>query len=188
MSKIIFIFFLLSICSRVIFPQSRFNAGASFNIGIPTVSLSDLTKTGIGGSAIGEFAINENISTTLTASYHNFPGKSEGFAFQGNVFSFSVNAIPVMSGVRYYFSPELFGTVETGVHFIRAIADIYDVYSTEKVSTKYEAKFAGSLGAGYRYRLAEPSVFEISGLYQLVKDDLNSFAIKIGIIILLDNI
>ena len=181
-----FIFFILITTS--IFAQSRFNAGASFNIGFPTGSFSDLAKTGIGGSAIGEFTFNEKLSITLSASYQNFPGKGEGFAVQGEVYDFSVNAIPVLAGVRYYFSQEIFGTFEAGVHFLRVTADIYDVYSEEKISTDYEAKYGGGIGAGYRYRLAEPSVLEISGNYQLVQDELNSISLRIGILILLDNI
>jgi hypothetical protein len=171
-----------------IFSQSRFNAGASFNIGFPSSALANLAETGIGGSAIGEFAFSEQVSAILSASYQNFPGKGEGFAAGGSVYDFSVNSIPVLAGVRYYFSPEFFGVVKAGVNFLRVTADIYEVYSEEKVSTDYEAKFAGEIGAGYRYRLAEPSVLEISGNYQLVQDNYNSFSIRIGILILLDNI
>jgi hypothetical protein len=177
--------FLLTIS---LYSQSKFNAGASFNIGFPAASFSDLAKTGIGGSAIGEFAFSEQVSVTLSASYQNFPGEGEGFAVEGEVYDFSVNAIPVLAGVRYYFSKEFFGTLEAGVHFLRVTADIYDVYSEEKISTDYEAKYGGGIGAGYRYRLAEPSVFEISGAYQIVQDELNSFSLRIGILILLDNI
>ena len=188
MSMKYFITLLIIMVNTVIFSQSRFNAGASFNIGFPTGSFSDLAKTGIGGSAIGEFTFSEKVSATLSASYQNFPGNGEGFAVGGNVYDFSVNSIPVLAGVRYYFSPEFFGTFEAGVHFIRVSADIYDVYSEEKISTDYKAKYGGGFGAGYRYRLAEPSVFEFSGNYQLVQDDFNSFSLRIGILILLDNI
>ncbi len=93
-----------------------------------------------------------------------------------------------MAGVRYYFSQEFFGTFEAGVNFLRVSADIYDVYSEEKISTDYKAKYGGGIGAGYRYRLAEPSVLEISGNYQFVQDEFNSFSLRIGILILLDNI
>jgi len=179
---------LIILLSTSIFAQSRFNAGASFNIGFPTGTFSDLAKTGIGGSAIGEFAFNEKVSATLSASYQNFPGKSESFAIQGKVIDFSVNSIPILAGVRYYFSPEFFGVFEAGVNFLRVSADIYEVYSEEKVSTDYEAKYGGGIGVGYRYKLAEPSVLEISGNYQLVQDNFNSFSIRVGILILLDNI
>jgi hypothetical protein len=178
---------LIILVNTVIFSQSRYNAGASFNIGFPSSVLANLAETGIGGSVIGEFAFSEKISATLSASYQNFPGKGDGFAVQGEVYNFSVNAIPVLTGVRYYFSQEFFGTFEAGVHFLRVTADIYDVFSEEKISTDYEAKFGGGIGFGYRYRLAEPSLLEISSNYQLVQDNYNSFSIRIGILILLDN-
>jgi hypothetical protein len=188
MSKKYFVTLIFILLNTVAFSQSRFNAGASFNIGFPTGSFSNLAKTGIGGTAIGEFAFNEKVSVNLSASYQNFPGKGEGFAAQGEVYDFSVNAIPVLAGVRYYFSQEFFGTFEAGVNFLRVSADIYDVYSEEKISTDYKAKYGGGIGAGYRYRLAEPSVLEISGNYQFVQDEFNSFSLRIGILILLDNI
>ena len=184
----IYLYLSIFLFTMSTFSQSRFNAGASFNIGFPTGSFSDIAKTGIGGSAIGEFAFSEKLSITLSASYQNFPGKGEGFAVQGEVYDFSVNAIPVLAGVRYYFSEEFFGSIETGVHFLRVTADIYDIYSEEKVSTDYKAKFGGGIVAGYRYRLAEPSVLEVSGAYEIVEDEFNSFLIRIGILILLDNI
>ena len=184
----IYLYLSIFLFTMSTFSQSRFNAGASFNIGFPTSTFSDLAQTGIGGSAIGEFAFNKKISVILSASYQNFPGKGEGFAVQGEVYDFSVNAIPVLAGVRYYFSDEFFASIETGVHFLRVTADIYDIYSEEKVSTNYKAKFGGGVGTGYRYRLAEPSVLEVSGAYQIVEDEFNSFLIRIGILILLDNI
>lgn len=181
----VFSIFLINTC---VIAQSKFNAGASFNIGVPSSSLANISQTGIGGSAIFEFAFSEQLSAILSASYQNFPGKGEGFAAGGSVYDFSVNSIPVFAGVRYYFSTEFFGVVEAGVNFLRVTADIYEVYSEEKVSTDYEAKYGGGIGIGYRYRLAEASVFELSGGYQLVQDSYNSFIIKAGFIVFLDNI
>ena len=188
MNRKYFLLIILFSLSAIVHSQSKFNAGASFNIGFPASSLSNIAKTGIGGSAIGEFAFSNQVSVTLSASYQNFPGKSEGVAYQGNVYDFSVNSIPVMAGVRYYFSNEFFGMLEAGVNFLRVSADIYDVYSNEKISTDYQSKFGGSIGIGYRYRLAEPSVFELSGVYHYVQDNYNSFSLNFGVIILLDNI
>ncbi|MCW8804427.1 MAG: DUF3575 domain-containing protein [Ignavibacteriaceae bacterium] len=187
LSKIYFFLFIF-IITTTLFSQSRFNAGASFNIGFPTGSFSDLAKTGIGGSAIGEFAFSEKLSATLSVSYQNFPGNSEGIAYQGKVIEFSVNSIPLMAGIRYYFSNEFFGMLEAGADFLRVSADIYDVYSNEKISTDYQTKYGGGIGAGYRYRLADASVLEISGLYQLIEDDFNSFSLRIDILVLIDNI
>ena len=183
-----YLLLLLLLSASTLTAQNKFNAGASFNIGFPSNSLVDLTETGIGGSVIGEYVFSENVSVMLSASYQNFPGISEGIAVQGKVINFSVNSIPILAGVRYYFSPEFFGLVDAGVNFLRATADIYQVYTEEKISSDYKARFAGEVGAGYCYKLADPSVFEISGAYQIVKDSYNSFSLKLGILILLDNI
>ena len=171
-----------------IFPQNQFNAGASFNIGFPTGSFAELAKTGVGGSIIGEYTFSEKVSALLSVSYQNFPGNVGRIAYQGSTIDFSVNAIPILAGVRYYFSPEFFGTIEVGADFVRVTADIYNVYSEEKISSDYQTKYCGLIGAGYRYRMAEASVLELSGIYQLVEDDLNSFALQIGILVLLNNI
>lgn len=168
--------------------QIRLNTGASFNIGIPTGSFSDLVETGIGGSVIGELIFSEKFSATISGSYQNFPGKGEGYAVQGKVIDFSVNSIPVLAGVRYYFANNFFGFADAGVNFIRVTADIYNLYTEQKVSTDYEAKYAGGIGIGYRYQLAAPSVFELTGAYQLAEDEFNSFVLRLGILILLDNI
>jgi hypothetical protein len=184
----IYITLFIFIITAPLFSQSRFNAGASFNMGFPIGSFSDLAKTGIGASAIGEFALSEKVSAILSASYQNFPGNSEGIAYQGKVIDFSVNSIPLMAGLRYYFSQEFFGMLEAGVDFLKVSANIYDLYSNEKISTDYQTKYGGGIGVGYRYRLAEASVLEMSGLYQLVEDDFNSVNLRVGILILLDNI
>ena len=67
-------------------------------------------------------------------------------------------------------------------------ANVSDLYDEEQYSTDYEAKFGGGIGAGYRNNLSEQSVFELSALYQVVEDDYNSFALRFGILILLDQL
>ena len=176
---------LLSIST---FSQSRFNAGASFNIGFPIGSFNEVANTGVGGSAIGEYAFNQKISATVSVSYQNYPGDFPLYALQGKVINVSLNSVPVLIGVRYYFLKELFGILEGGVHFFRVDTDVSDLYSNEVYSTKYKAKYGGGIGAGYRYRLAQQSVLEFTGIYQFVKDNFNSFSLKLGVLILLDSI
>lgn len=188
MQKIYLTLSLLVLISYSCYSQSQFSTGASFNLGFPTGSFSDIAKTGIGGTAIFEYNFIEKLSAILSASYQNFPGNSEGIAVQGMVIDFSVNSIPVMAGVRYYFSNEFFGTAEAGVNLLRVSADIYDVYTEKKVSTDYQTKYAGEVGAGYRYKLAEASAFEFIGLYQFVEDDFNSIVLRLGLMIFLDHI
>ena len=179
---------LLILISFSSFPQSRFNAGVSLNLGIPVGSFNEVANTGIGGSIIGEYTFNQKISTTLSVSYQNYPGDFGLYAIQGKVIDVSLNSIPVLAGLRYYLAEEFFGTLEVGVHFFRVDADVSDLYSDEVYSTKYQPKYGGGIGAGYNYRLAKASVLELSGNYQIVEDDFNSFRVRLAILILLDNI
>ena len=170
------------------FAQSKFITGASFNIGFPSGSFADIATTGIGGSIIGEYAFDEKISSTLSVSYQNFPGEIPDIAVQGVVIDISVNSIPVLAGIKYFFSKDFFGTLEAGAHFVKVNVNISDLYNEEQYPTDYEAKFGGGIGAGYRNNLSEQSVFELSALYQVVEDDYNSFALRLGILILLDKL
>jgi hypothetical protein len=188
MKKFILLTSILLLFSALSFSQSKFNAGASFNLGFPIGTFSDVAKTGIGGSLIGEYVASSRVSVTLSVSYQNFPGDFNKFAVGGKTYDVSVNSIPLLAGARYYFTPTFFGMIETGAHFFRVSADVSDVYNKEKLSTDYDTKFGAGAGAGFRYQLAEQSVFELSGIFNYVTDDLNSISVRATILILLDKL
>jgi len=184
-------YFILSIFMFPIFAtlaQGNFVAGASFNVGFPTGQFSEQAKTGIGGSLMGEYFFSNKFSTTLSVSYQNYPGDFPELAVQGQVIDASFNSIPVVAAARYYFQGGAFTTVELGCYFFRLNIETSDIYSDERYSSDYQAKFGGSLGLGYRFDLSDQSAMDLMGVYQLVEDDLNSFALRLGIMIFLDKI
>jgi hypothetical protein len=182
------ILFIILISSISILSQSKFVAGASFNVGFPTGSFSNDAKTGIGGSIIGEYFINKNFSTLLTVSYQNFPGNFPQVAVQGMVLDASFNSIPVVAAGRYYFGEGAFAALELGCYFFRLSVDASDLYNDERYKSEYQAKFGGALDLGYRFNLSEQSAMEFTGAYQIVQDDFSSFALRLGILIYLDRI
>jgi hypothetical protein len=186
MKKLILL--LVIIPSIIICSQSKFVAGASFNVGFPTGSFSQDATTGIGGSIIGEYFINKNFSTLLTVSYQNFPGNFPQVAVQGMVLDASFNSIPVVAAGRYYFGEGAFAALELGCYFFRLSVDASDLYSDERYKSEYQAKFGGALDLGYRFNLSEQSAMEFTGAYQIVQDDFSSFALRLGILIYLDRI
>ena len=99
-----------------------------------------------------------------------------------------VNSIPLLAGARYYLSESFFGILESGVHFYRVSADVSDIYNKEQLSTDFAAKFGAGAGAGFRYKLAEQSVFEFAGIFNYVTDDFNSIALRAAVLILLDKL
>lgn len=186
--RLVIIISLLIAHNPLIFSQSGFSTGASFNIGFPVGAFNDIAKTGIGGSAIAEYGFNNEFSATFSISIQSFGTKVPRFATGGSAIDLSITSIPVLLGVRYYFTPAIFLMAEGGTHFFRANADIYKVYNKQQLSTDYEAKFGAGLGGGIRYRIAYASLLEFSGVYQYVTDDLNSIALRISVMILLNNI
>jgi hypothetical protein len=186
MKKLILLFVIIS--SIIIYSQSKFVAGASFNVGFPTGPFSYNATTGIGGSLIGEYFFNKNISTMLTVSYQNFPGNFPEVAVQGMVLDASFNSIPVVAAGRYYFGEGAFAELELGCYFFRLSVDASDLYNDERYKSDYEAKFGGALDLGYRFNLSEQSAMEFTGAYQIVQDNFSSFALRLGILLYLDKI
>ena len=182
------ILFLVILSTILIHGQNKWVAGASFNVGFPTGTFSNDAKTGIGGSLIGEYFFNKNFSLVLAASYQNYPSKFSETAVQGVVLNASFNSIPVVFGGRYYIKNGLYTTIELGSYFFRISVDASNYYSKEKYSTDYQAKFGGAFGIGYRFDLSAQSAMDLSGVYQIVEDDLNSISLRLGILIYLDTI
>ncbi len=183
------IILLVPVLSSIsIFAQSKFVAGASFNVGFPTGSFANEAETGIGGSIIGEYFFSNEFSATLSVSYQNYPGNFPELAVQGKVLDVSINSIPVVAGGRYYIKEGFFTTIELGSYFFRINVEESDLYTDDKYSSDYEAKFGGGFGLGYRFNLSEQSAMEFDGVYQIIQDDLNSVALRLGILIYLDKI
>ncbi|NNJ53823.1 MAG: outer membrane beta-barrel protein, partial [Ignavibacteriaceae bacterium] len=113
MKKFLLLLSLLMLLSLDSFSQSKFNAGAYFNLGFPIGSFSDVAKTGTGGSLFGEYVVSSPVSITLAVSYQNFPGDFNKFAVGGKTYDVSVNSIPILAGIRYYFDEMFFGILET---------------------------------------------------------------------------
>lgn len=186
-NKLIFVFLFFT-AFTLTFGQSKFNGGASFNLNIPIGSFNDYAKTGIGGSIIFEYVFNEKISATVLGSYNSFNSEIPLLAVGGATYKISITSIPVLAGIRYYFNPNAFGIVIVGSTFLRANADVSNIYSKEKLSTDYNSKISAGIGGGFRTNLSEQSVFEISGVYQYVQDDFSTISLSASVIILFGNL
>jgi hypothetical protein len=183
-TKLIFLSIVVFFVSEN-FSQSKFNVGASFNIGNPIGDFYDIAKTAIGGSINSEYVFSDNISATFAVYYYSYSSKIPTIAIDGSTFDFSVEAIPVILGLKYFHNKSFFGTVEAGVHIMRVKAD---VYLGDNLSTDFETKFGAGFGLGYRIQLAEASLVEVTGVYQYVQDDLSSISLRATILVLLGNL
>jgi len=186
--RIFFILILSFTVSTLIYSQSKFNIGASFNVNIPVGGFYNIAKTGIGGSILGEYVFSEKISATISGSFNTYNSTIPNFAVGGATYDISLTSIPVMAGVKYYFQQNLFGIIEAGVNFIKASAEVSDIFSKEKLSTDYDNKISGGIGGGIRIDLSELSVFELAGIYRYTQDDFSTVSLSAAVIILLGNL
>ena len=181
----IFILVLTALLVSASFSQSKFNVGASLNLGVPLGDFSDIAKTAIGGSINSEYVFSDKVSATLAVYYYSYSSEIPTVAIDGSTYDFSIEAIPVILGLKYFFNKSFFGTFEAGAHIMRVKAD---VYLGDNLSTDFETKFGAGLGLGYRIQLAEASLFEMTGVYQFIQDDLSSISLRATVLVLLGNL
>lgn len=92
-----------------------------FSIGVeaalPLGTFGDAYSFGIGGSVQGDYSIAESLDLTLNAGYISFSGKTEQI---GGGISFkypTIGYIPVLAGIKYHFSEQLYGSAQLGATF-----------------------------------------------------------------------
>lgn len=88
----------------------------TFSIGaeglLPVGDFNNTNNFGIGGTLQAEYKPADDLGLTLNSGYITFAGKNVGNFEYG---SFAV--IPVLGGVKYYFSPKVYGHGQLGVAF-----------------------------------------------------------------------
>ncbi len=89
----------------------------TFSIGVegllPVGDFGNSYNFGIGGTVQGEYKPADDLGLTVNAGYLTFSGKT--LRIIGKVPSFGL--IPVLGGVKYYFSPKVYGHGQLGVAF-----------------------------------------------------------------------
>jgi len=75
-------------------------AGIALPMGTP---FSDGYGMGFGASAIGEYALNENMAIGLNIGYYAFSGKNMPSGYEA-----SIGIIPILADFKYYFATEGF--------------------------------------------------------------------------------
>lgn len=124
-----------------------------FSIGvepsIPVGKFGDISSFGIGGSAQAEFKPANNYGLTLNAGYISYTYKASAGGGSGGF-------IPVLAGVKYTFSPKVYGHAQLGASFPSSGGTTSFTYSPGigfQLSKEIDAliKYTGMSSAGYTY-------------------------------------
>lgn len=120
--------------------EKPFKIGVGALVGLPMGDVTDFFSLAYGVDLMGEYAVASSFALTLSAGYVDFAKKS---GVTGNT-----GRIPVLAGVKYYFSEKLYGSAQAGLSFGTASGS--------------ESAFTFAPGVGYQ--LSEK--FDISLKYQ----------------------
>ena len=96
----------------------------------PFGDLAKITPFGIGGSIEGDYNVDPTLALTLNAGYIKFLQKDNN--------GLKLGIVPVLAGIKYYFSPEFYSSAQLGV----------GIFTSNGNST---SAFAYAPGIGYKF-------------------------------------
>lgn len=146
------------------FAQGKNYLGIGANLAIPMGSFGDAAGMGFGGSASFEMSFTPNITGIVTAGYLKFSGKDFGF------FSYDYDAIPIMAGIKYYFTPAtpFYAIGQIGFQIFNANATYSGPFGFDVSGSSTE--FGLGLGVGYEVPVGMSGAIDLTGMFNIVSD------------------
>jgi len=95
-----------------------FTIGAGAMVGLPMGDGGDVFSLAYGVDLQGEFTIAPSLGLTLSAGYGDWIMKSKyKDVLDAAGIDIKTSYIPVLAGVKYYFSDKLYGSAQAGLSF-----------------------------------------------------------------------
>lgn len=165
--KILFsIFLALILCTTFSFAQkSAISVGG--NIAMPIGDWSDVADLGFGGTASYEHGFSPNLVGTATVGYLIWGGKED---IEG--FSYDYSAIPILAGIKYFFTPGkgFYAAAQVGVHLFTVDVEIEVPGFFQTSGSSSESEFGGAAGLGYEIPVGPKGAVDISAMFNLISD------------------
>lgn len=155
---------LLSFAMTNTFAQGKNYLGIGANLAFPMGSFGDAAGTGFGGSVSFEMNFTPNITGIATAGYLKFGGQDFGY------FSYDYDAIPIMAGIKYYFTPAtpFYAIGQIGFQIFNANASYTGPYGFDVSGSS--TNFGLALGAGYEIPVGPNGAIDVTGTFNIVSD------------------
>lgn len=171
--------------TAITFAQKSMYIGIGGNVALPMSKFSDYANTGFGATARGEMPLATSMTGMVTVGYLTWGGKTVGSELSGGYsYSYSYSCIPIMAGLKYYFTPGgFYGFVDLGLNMfsIKVETKTASPYYPSGSSTASETKFGAGFGVGYELPLSKTMKLDLSGKYQWNPDDLHYLDIRAGV-------
>jgi hypothetical protein len=89
--------------------EKQFKLGAGAMLGLPVGDITSKASLAFGVDLLGEYAVAPEIALTLSVGYTDWAKKS---GVNGNW-----GFIPVFAGGKYYFTDQIYGSLQAGISF-----------------------------------------------------------------------
>jgi Outer membrane protein beta-barrel domain len=141
-----------------------------FSLGVePSLPIGDFHdfgyNYGIGGSLQGEYKASDNFGVTLNAGYLNYSAK-DYIVNDVKIKGPSLGIVPVLAGVKYYFSPKVYGHGQLGM--------------SVGTSTGSSSNFTYSPGVGFYISKKVDALVKFTGMSVKGGGSLNSIGARIA--------
>jgi hypothetical protein len=148
------------------FAQGKNYLGIGANLALPMGSFSDAAGTGFGATGSFEMTFTPNITGIATAGYLKFGGQDFGY------FSYDYSDIPIMVGIKYYFTPGMpfYAIGQVGLNFFNANASYTGPFGSLFEASGSSTEFGLGLGVGYEVPVGTNAAIDLTGMFNIISD------------------
>jgi opacity protein-like surface antigen len=154
--------------------QDKMSIGAGLVISLPMGDFGDAANTGFGGTAAFEMSFTPQLVGVGNIGYIAWGTDVDGFGW---------SAVPVMAGVKYYFTPGMgfYGLGQVGLTFFSFETPSITFFGTTiGGGTASSSEFSLAIGAGYEMPIGTNLMLDFTGAFNLISD-LNHISLRAGV-------
>ncbi len=177
---------LLGFSSNYAQNRPNMNITGQVSLNLPTGDFGSSAALGFGVNGTFEYVSSSQLSFTGAIGYNHFGPKGD----LPSGADYSMNAIPLLAGVRYYFShggisPYVSGQI--GLYFLSITSSYsysYGGFSSSGSATASESDFGFVPGIGFIYSLNQNLNLDVSAKYNIISTSGSStsyFGVNAGV-------
>jgi hypothetical protein len=155
--------------------QGKMALGAGAVVSLPMGDFGDAANTGFGGTAAFELGFTPNLVGVANVGYISWGTEAEGFSW---------SAVPVLLGVKYFFTPGMgfYGLGQVGLSFFSLETPTYEIpfFGTVGGGSASSSEFSLAIGAGYELPVGTNMMLDFTGAFNLISD-LNHITLRAGL-------
>lgn len=166
MKKLFSFILVLLFSTSFVFAQGS-GIGIGGNLALPIGDWSDFANIGFGGTVSYEHGFSPNLVGTATVGYLIWGGKEDV-----EDFSYDYSAIPILAGIKYFFTPGkgFYAAAQAGVHLFTVDVEFDDPFLNEFSGSASESEFGGAVGLGYEIPMGPKGAVDLNAMFNLISD------------------